>query len=337
MFECPLVNDVQEKSEIESLKDRKVVSTFSRDVLEGLLDRQLAWLTVDRSQTQRRAREISEVLAARIVSELDNAWRDTLERAVLRNNRRVINENLTSSRRDEVRRLAESSPVRNLISSGFGARLENVLTTHQRFFRRGPPPPSFIPRARTSFVAREEIERLASIGLVSSSLASSFRETLESVLGSREAILGSRVRRTRFDRDVREAQSGVVSEAVCSSISQLQEQVLKIAAELSELKRMQGTSLDVVLDVQRSIRQEVAASLAALSSSDVSVAAGAGSFPSGQGSLKPGCCVVCCERPIDAMFYRCGHVCTCFMCASSLRVCTICRAPVAEVCRVYFP
>jgi len=50
-------------------------------------------------------------------------------------------------------------------------------------------------------------------------------------------------------------------------------------------------------------------------------------------------CGLCCERPMDAVMYRCGHQCACMQCAYFLlhnkAPCPICRAPVEDVIRVF--
>lgn len=50
-------------------------------------------------------------------------------------------------------------------------------------------------------------------------------------------------------------------------------------------------------------------------------------------------CGICCEKPIDAVVYKCGHSCMCFECAGKLKnttsSCPICRAPIDDVIRLY--
>uniref|UniRef100_A0A061SG09 RING-type E3 ubiquitin transferase n=1 Tax=Tetraselmis sp. GSL018 TaxID=582737 RepID=A0A061SG09_9CHLO len=47
-------------------------------------------------------------------------------------------------------------------------------------------------------------------------------------------------------------------------------------------------------------------------------------------------CVVCMERPLDAVFSKCGHMCCCLECATRLQHCPICRRS-SSVIRVYLP
>ncbi|CAG7733667.1 unnamed protein product [Allacma fusca] len=52
-------------------------------------------------------------------------------------------------------------------------------------------------------------------------------------------------------------------------------------------------------------------------------------------------CVICCERPVDSVFYSCGHMCMCYQCATDYWKtkdkgwCPICRATITDVIRTY--
>ncbi|MCJ1399523.1 hypothetical protein MMC11_002725 [Xylographa trunciseda] len=46
-------------------------------------------------------------------------------------------------------------------------------------------------------------------------------------------------------------------------------------------------------------------------------------------------CRICYEGPIDALFYRCGHVVACEQCAKQVEVCPICRTPVGAVVKIW--
>ena len=46
-------------------------------------------------------------------------------------------------------------------------------------------------------------------------------------------------------------------------------------------------------------------------------------------------CRICYENEMDALFYRCGHVAACEMCARQVRDCPVCRRPVDAVVRIW--
>ena len=46
-------------------------------------------------------------------------------------------------------------------------------------------------------------------------------------------------------------------------------------------------------------------------------------------------CKICYENEMDALFYRCGHVASCEMCARQVRDCPVCRRPVDAVVRIW--
>ena len=46
-------------------------------------------------------------------------------------------------------------------------------------------------------------------------------------------------------------------------------------------------------------------------------------------------CKICYENEMDALFYRCGHVAACEMCARQVRDCPVCRRPVDAVVRIW--
>eukprot|EP00741_Cyanophora_paradoxa_P009091 tig00000145_g8803.t1 len=170
--------------------------------------------------------------------------------------------------------------------------------------------------------AAGEITSLLSHHLVSQTLANAnFRQRLEQVLLQRDA------RRPRL-------------------APRVAQRVAAPPGEVIELRRLMQACFEVSLDTQRAIRQEVAAAL--VSSSSGPRPAGAapdGASESGsegpRAAAAPGQCSVCLERAADTAFYKCGHQCACFLCARSImdegRPCVICRAPIADLLRVFVP
>lgn len=59
-----------------------------------------------------------------------------------------------------------------------------------------------------------------------------------------------------------------------------------------------------------------------------------------RGVTKRSECIVCFEKPCDTVIYKCGHVCMCFACATSVRqqappLCPICRQVIEDVIRMF--
>jgi len=100
------------------------------------------------------------------------------------------------------------------------------------------------------------------------------------------------------------------------------------------MQQMLQLMFSMQMDLQRSLRQEVASAIAN-NSSNVRIAS---SQP-----MDAGHCAVCLTALADTVLYRCGHLCVCYMCGLNLREtttangvkCPICRAPVDDILRVY--
>ncbi|KAA8499745.1 E3 ubiquitin-protein ligase NEURL1B [Porphyridium purpureum] len=124
--------------------------------------------------------------------------------------------------------------------------------------------------------------------------------------------------------------------------------------EIETLKNMIHASFDVQLDVQRAVRQEVAAAMggaaqygghggssSSRSGSSLDSQVMGPTFPGGHGGRvrTSGTCIVCIEAQIDSVFYACGHNATCTLCARKLlasgQPCPMCRAPIKDVIRVF--
>jgi len=100
------------------------------------------------------------------------------------------------------------------------------------------------------------------------------------------------------------------------------------------MQQMLQMMFSMQMDMQRSLRQEVAGALANNSLTTQN---------SANQPMHAGHCTVCLNAIADTVLYRCGHLCVCYMCGLQLQQatsvngvkCPICRAPVDDILRVY--
>ncbi|GFQ00819.1 protein neuralized [Phtheirospermum japonicum] len=106
--------------------------------------------------------------------------------------------------------------------------------------------------------------------------------------------------------------------------------------EMAELRKSIKCCVDMQIELQRSIKKEVAT---ALQHSVTIEAKNARRSAMTKVTSTGGRCCVCCKMQVDTLLYRCGHMCTCFKCAHKLHwssgKCPICRAPILDVVRTY--
>ncbi|XP_050105354.1 probable GPI-anchored adhesin-like protein PGA55 isoform X2 [Malus sylvestris] len=99
-------------------------------------------------------------------------------------------------------------------------------------------------------------------------------------------------------------------------------QMEQVYREMSELRKVIKSCVDMQMVMQQSMKQEVHSGQEERKRS-------------ADGLPKKGNCCICHEVKVDSLLYRCGHMCTCLKCAHELQwnsgKCPICRAPIVDV------
>ncbi|KAF3644454.1 putative zinc finger CCCH domain-containing protein 1-like [Capsicum annuum] len=93
-------------------------------------------------------------------------------------------------------------------------------------------------------------------------------------------------------------------------IYELRGHMEQLHQEIFEIRRSINSCMNMQMNLQHSIKQEVAA---AVTQSGPTL----GSSSDKKGANRANCCI-CYEQQVDSLLYRCGHMCTCFRCAHEL-------------------
>lgn len=162
---------------------------------------------------------------------------------------------------------------------------------------------------------------------VRSILHSSFREQLEQLL---QRMLNRRHAQTRESTTLTTQETQTVStQREIQEGSSLQE----LERKLERVHRLLSTCIEMQSETHRAIRQEVSAAMKdAGSALSTPHTVHATPFDAGK-------CTVCCDRNIDAVMYKCGHMVACYHCSREIcdrgRSCPLCRATIVEVIKTY--
>lgn len=118
----------------------------------------------------------------------------------------------------------------------------------------------------------------------------------------------------------------------------LSREIATLKSQMEEMKNMMRLSFDLQMDIQRAIRQEVAAALATVTAQGATAAAALPEMKSMP--VNDTHCLICLENHSDSVLYQCGHMCVCFTCGKNLVTrgngkCPVCRAPIKDVIRAY--
>eukprot|EP00963_Diacronema_lutheri_P006749 scaffold587_cov339-Pavlova_lutheri.AAC.73 len=235
-----------------------------------------------------------------------------------------------SSVLEELQALRELGQVKELVRK-YKERLEAAINqereesarfaARRRNFAQHSEPQEVLPIPQEDTQTREE-------PAVRSILRSSFRDQLEQLLQrmlnrhhaeARAATTPTWQRETQTPATQGELQEG----------STLQE----LERKLERVNRLLSTCIEMQSETHRAIRQEVSAAMKdTVSGASTPLEVHSTPFEAGK-------CTVCCDRNIDAVMYKCGHMVACYHCAREIRdrgrSCPLCRASIVEVIKTY--
>ncbi|KAG5623087.1 hypothetical protein H5410_008305 [Solanum commersonii] len=114
-------------------------------------------------------------------------------------------------------------------------------------------------------------------------------------------------------------------------IYELRGHMEQLHQEIFEIRRSINSCMNMQMNLQHSIKDEVAAAI-------IQSGPMIGSNSDKKSANIANCCI-CYEQQVDSLLYRCGHMCTCFRCAHELLwgtgKCPICETPIIDVVRAY--
>lgn len=336
------------------LQEKPVTECERRQELEAMLKRRqleadpIPPVSTEVSTTSSAQRpeavlvEIRGLVEQRPVSSIlgSQAFRQTLEEAVLRSSELARRPNSRRSRGvPATTNRNHAEQTRQSLSVGWGAlgqsnsRVSSDIQDQEQWR-------SWNMNQVQRHTVAAEIGDLIQQHLVTSSLVSEFRGVLELHVQDRlQRSGGSGDDVQRFIQSLGRQQTRLSSGGLNPVAAQdLSREVQVMKADIEELKRMVRLSFQLQLDVQRAIRQEVAAVVNwGLSRYSEDVRATVPSQSSAVSSAGP--CVICSEGVVDTLLYRCGHMCVCYSCAMELKSqrhnCPFCRAPIEDIVRAY--
>ncbi|KAH0751076.1 hypothetical protein KY290_030308 [Solanum tuberosum] len=122
------------------------------------------------------------------------------------------------------------------------------------------------------------------------------------------------------------------------AIHELRNDVVRLQQRMDNMQRMFEKCMEMQVELQRTVHQNVSAALNRYACS-TDIDACEDSVQSKWDNVRKGICCLCSNSSIDALLYRCGHMCTCLKCAEKLiqrnGKCPMCRAPVIEAIRAF--
>ncbi|XP_027773229.1 uncharacterized protein LOC107022532 [Solanum pennellii] len=124
-------------------------------------------------------------------------------------------------------------------------------------------------------------------------------------------------------------------------IHELRNDMVRLQQRMDNMQRMFEKCMEMQVELQRTVHQNVSAALNRYAcSTDIDACEDSVlNDESKWDNVRKGICCLCPNSSIDALLYRCGHMCTCLKCAEKLvqwnGKCPMCRVPVNEAIRAF--
>ncbi|XP_062209075.1 uncharacterized protein LOC133910852 [Phragmites australis] len=234
----------------------------------------------------------------------------------------------------ELRELLSRRSVSNLLSSGFRVSLDQLIQSYVQRQEHDPHDWDFEGQRPTVGLLNDDPteHRIDEPNQAESDTALQ----LSSVLPGQTLFPQQQQWQIELPRHNWSQQTMHRSEFDWDAIHVLRDELTGVQRGMASMQQMIEACMEMQIELQRSIKQEVSGALNRSSTMRDEETLEDGS----QWKLaRKGTCCICCDKQIDSLLYRCGHMCTCSKCASELLhgvgKCPLCRAPIVEVIRAY--
>ncbi|CAM6095448.1 unnamed protein product [Calypogeia fissa] len=247
----------------------------------------------------------------------------------------------------ELRELLARQSVTNVLASDFRDRLDQLIRSFIQTQGRTPQPwnmsrptrqgtergqqqPRVAQQDRLNINRRANVSQAAHLAIPRPPSPPPHPLWQEDIMAMQQPQQPLTWPRPALRRSAAEMEWETTSRALRTDVNFLQR-------SMNEMREMMESSIQMQLELQRSIRQEISGALQRMYiGKEIPDEALSGSKWS---SVNRGTCCICCDKQIDCLLYRCGHMCTCVKCGSELQKnsgrCPMCRASILEVVRAF--